>query len=294
MKNRVARPAGLAFLALLFLAAFRAGAAEPVGRLVSLAPSLTEMVFAIGAGDRLVGVTDHCRYPPEAAAIAKVGGYQTPNFEAILALNPDIVLTLREHSPSHPLLASLGLRYEVFDHRSLAGLLDSFTRLGELCDRAQPAALLRDEVAEALRPPPDYREEEAPSLLFVIGRDYGKGLIANATVVGRDGLYENLITAVGCRNAYRGDAAYPSLSGEGVALLDPDIVVEGVYAEMGTGLDETVLRLDWDILPGVAAVREDRVYYIRSDYVFIPGARLVLLKRDLAAAVAGLPVTGLP
>jgi iron complex transport system substrate-binding protein len=280
------------FLILMFFLLPSVSAGERPLRLISLAPSLTEMVFALGAGEQLVGVTEHCRYPSETASLAKIGGYQAPNFEAILALRPDLILALDEHSPSFPVLDSIGIGYERFDHRTLPGLLDSLVRLGKICRRQEQAERMRAELADGLSPPEGYRLEDAPGLLFVIGREYGKGVLADAIVVGKDALYENLIAAVGCRNAYRGDLPYPGLSGEGVALLDPDIIVEGVYAEMGTTLDAAALRRDWLTLPHLAAVREGRIYYLRSDYVFIPGYRLLLLKRELAAIVAACGLAG--
>lgn len=289
MTDTTARsPGGIvsALLFFIYLILFSyACAGEHPKRLVSLAPSLTEMVFEIGAGDLLAGVTEHCRYPPEATRIAKVGGYQTPNFEAILSLRPDLVLTLAEHAPAHALLESMGIRYEVFDHRTATGVLDSFTALGKICARRESADRLRGELEKALEPPPGYDGQNAPSLLFVIGRDYGKGLISNATIVGHDRLYETLIAAAGCRNAYRGDTAYPSLSGEGVAVLNPDVIIEGVYAEMGTTLDENSLRADWSALSNLRAIANGRIFYIRSDYVFIPGYRMTFLKRDLARII---------
>ena len=274
------------FLAFLCVSAI-VSAAEARPRLVSLAPSLTEMVFAIGAGDLLVGVTNHCRYPPAAAELPKVGDYQMPNFEAIIVLQPDLVLVLAEHSPSFPTLDALGMRYERFDHRTLAGLLDSFTRLGEICAVAAEAVALRREMEEAFSPPVLPAGAVKPRMLVVFGRDYGQGGIANAYAIGRDGLYERLIEAVGCDNAYAGTAAYPVLSGEGVAALNPDIIVETVYtAEMGTNLPESRLRDDWEALSNLPAVRDGRLFYIMADYVYVPGARMLLLKRDFQRVVA--------
>lgn len=267
--------------ALLLLCCRPIAGGEPPGRLVSLAPSLTEMVFALGEGNRLVGVTDQCRFPPETAGIPKIGGYQTPNFEAVMALRPDLVLVLEEHAPAFPLLDSLGLEYASFDHRTLPGILESLTRLGERCGRAETAAALRAELAAAFSPPEGYDPERAPGLLFVIGRDYGRGLIANAAVVGSDNLYDRLIAAAGYRNAYRGGLAYPVLSGEGIALLDPEYVVEAVYAEMGTSLGPDRLREDWQSLNALRAVKNGNIGYIRSGYVFIPGMRMILLRREL-------------
>ncbi|MCL2000155.1 MAG: helical backbone metal receptor [Planctomycetes bacterium] len=261
-------------------------AAESRPRLVSLAPSLTEMVFALGAGSLLAGVSENCRYPPEARDIPKIGLYLTPNYEIILTLRPDLVLMLAEHAPARPALEALGLAYEVFDHRRLAGLLESFSRLGGICGAQERAGELRAEVESAFLRPAPTPGTTPPNILVVLGRDYGVGGIANAYVIGKDDLYNQLIEAVGCRNAYRGDLAYPVLSGESIASLSPDIVIETVFAEMGTAIPNRDLLRDWSSsLANLQAVREGRVFYLRNDYIFVPGHRLVLLKRDLAAIV---------
>ncbi|MCD8139634.1 MAG: helical backbone metal receptor [Planctomycetaceae bacterium] len=273
----------LAFLFLMAVALPPAKSGEAAGRLVSLAPSLTEMVFELGAGDALVGVTDQCRYPPEALALPSIGSYQTPNLEALLTMQPDMVLALQEHATIFPRFDELGIPYRVFDHRSLDGLLVSLGALGQLCGRPERAREAQDELARAFAPSPD--SADGPAMLFLIGRDYGQGGIANAYAVGRDGLYDRLIAAVGCQNAYSGGLPYPVLSGEGVAALAPDIIVEAVYAEMGTMEQPESLRRDWDSLANLPAVRDGRIHYIDADYVFVPGMRLVLLKRDLEAIV---------
>src|SRR6185369_5318687 len=93
----------------------REPAALPPSRIVSLAPALTEILFAVGAGDRVVGVTAFCDYPPEARQLPKVGGYTTPSVEAILALRPDLVLVSPASGNRDPALAlrQAGLRVEV-------------------------------------------------------------------------------------------------------------------------------------------------------------------------------------
>ncbi len=247
------------------------------------------MVFALGGGDRLVGVTEHCRFPPEAAAIAKIGSYQTPNLEAVMALRPDLVLALEEHAPAFPLLDSLGIARAVFDHRTLPGILDSLTRLGAILARAETGGRLRAELAAAFRPPEGYDAERAPALLFVIGRGAGGGLVANAAVIGRDNLYDRLIAAAGFRNAYAGSLAYPVLSGEGIALLNPEHIVEAVYDEAGTMPAADALRKDWLALGGVRAVKNGNLHFIDADHALVPGMRLLLLKRELmnAAHVPG-------
>lgn len=279
------RPVSFTLAALLLSACilFPASHAGERRRLVSLAPSLTEMVFELGAGDQLVGVSDHCRYPPEASAIAKVGSYQTPNLETLFMLRPDVILALGEHAPLFSRFDELGLAYSVFDHRTLPGLLDSLVRLGVICGTPEKGIADRQLLERAFRAAPNHAD--GPKMIFIIGRDYGTGSIANAYAVGKDELYDRLIAAIGCRNAYTGDLAYPVLSGEGVAALEPDIIVEAVYAEMGTSLPPQTLRRDWNSLANLPAVQNERVHYIDADYVFVPGMRLILLKRDLEAIV---------
>lgn len=247
-------------------------------RLVSLAPSLTEMLFELGGGSQLVGVTQQCRYPPEAKTIQKIGDYQTPNIETIMTLAPTRVLALQEHAPIFPLLEDIGLTPDVFNHRSLPGILDSLTKLGDLCRQQQTAAKLKERLETAFAPK---TTENRAKILFLIGRDYGQGTIANAYAVGKDNLYEHLFAAAGCQNAYPGDLAYPSLSGEGVASLRPDIIVEAVGGEMGATLPTEILRRDWASLANLPAVQSGRIYYLTGDYVFIPGMRLIQLKDDL-------------
>ncbi|MCD8350718.1 MAG: helical backbone metal receptor [Planctomycetaceae bacterium] len=275
--------ATVTFLLFILITVVPAKSGEAIGRLVSLAPSLTEMVFELGAGESLVGVTDQCRYPPAALAIPKVGSYQTPNLETLLTMRPDMVLALQEHATIFYRFDELGIPYRVFDHRSLDGLLASLGSLGTLCgvpERAQEAQRM---LADAFAP--SSASADGPAMLFLIGRDYGQGGIANAYAVGTDGLYDRLIAAVGCRNAYTGGLPYPVLSGEGVAALEPDIIVEAIYAEMGTNEPPDSLRSDWNSLANLPAVRDGHIYYINADYVFVPGMRLVLLKQDLDAIV---------
>jgi len=105
----------------------------PCGRIVSLAPSITESLFALGVGDQVVGVTRYCNYPPEARAKEKVGGYQDLNYEAVLALKPDLVVLLPEHDKASQDLENLGLNLLSVDHRSIEGILDSFDVLTGAC-----------------------------------------------------------------------------------------------------------------------------------------------------------------
>ena len=110
---------------------------DHAARIVSLAPSITETVFVLGDGERLVGVTDYCDYPPEATRKPRVGGISTPSFEAILALRPDLVLATSESNYAEHVerLASLGLPVYVVRPVDFETVLESIERIGGVLGR---------------------------------------------------------------------------------------------------------------------------------------------------------------
>ena len=99
-------------------------------RIISTVPSITETLFALDLQNRLVGVSDFCHYPPEADKIRKVGGYFDPNLEAMLELEPDLVLILKENQDLRRRLESLGINVLTVDHSSITGILESFEQIG--------------------------------------------------------------------------------------------------------------------------------------------------------------------
>ncbi len=271
----------LLFLCCFFLLSLNASAQDRPLRLVSLAPSLTEMIFAIGADESLIGLTDQCVFPPEALALPRVGDFTRPDPLAVDLLQPDLVLMLAEHLPDERFFQTMRTRYEALDNRTFDGVLDALTRLGDITGKPYEAGRIRDELQASLLLPAGYDQATAPTMLLIISREYGAGEIANATVVGQDRLYDRLITSVGFRNAYDGDVDYPTLTAEQIALLNPDIIVEGLYTTPGSASIHSAAVRDWLPLARLDAARSNRIYYIRSDYVFVPGPRMVLMKRDL-------------
>src|SRR5438552_2712994 len=99
--------------------------ARPPQRIVSLAPSITELLFALGLGDRLVGVTTYCRYPPAALRIARIGGYLTPSYEALAAARADLAILLPEHDDVRRRVEEIGIPTLRVNHNTLQGILES-------------------------------------------------------------------------------------------------------------------------------------------------------------------------
>jgi ABC-type Fe3+-hydroxamate transport system substrate-binding protein len=247
-------------------------------RIVSLAPSITETVFVLGDGDRLVGVTDFCDYPPEAARKPRVGGISTPSFEAILALRPDLILATSESNYSEHVerLVSLGLAVYVVRPVDFETVLESIDRIGgvlgrDAAARAQVASMRRDAdaIARAVAGSP------RPRVLYVV---WPNPLIAP----GRGTLISELIQRAGGESVTGADPLpYPRLSLETVVERRPDRIIVGRH---GQGTVEELLR-GWERLGSVSAVREGRVYGVDGDLVHRPGPRMVEALRALARVI---------
>lgn len=251
-------------------------------RIVSLAPSLTEILFELGLGDRVVAVTRYCTYPPEARTKLQIGGYYDPSYEAVTAAKPDLVLTLTEHEETRRELAKLGLRTLTADHFTVRGVLDSILAIGAACGCPERAAALRDRLEARIR---DVGRRTSgrprPRVLLSIGRMAGEASLNRMTVCGRNKYFEELLELAGGRNAFEGELEFPSLSAEGVLQANPDVVIELWPDLKEKGLDPEPVRKQWSAIPGFHA----RVDVIGESYVMVPGPRMVLFLEALARAI---------
>jgi iron complex transport system substrate-binding protein len=252
-------------------------------RIVSMSPSVTETLFALGLGDRVVGVTRYCLYPPEATTRPRVGGWLDPNFEAIVALRPDLVIT-REGEQSAATLRQLGLATLVVHHDHLDGILESFSVIGKTCGAEQQAARLVGEIEARIR---EIRDRTAslprPRVLFVAERTLDTPGIRDVYAAGADGFIDPLIALAGGENVCHETAGgFPVLSAEGILRLDPEVIVDLVPNLPDQPRDEQSLLNDWQQLSEVKAVRQGRVHIVDDDYAFIPGPRFILLAEKLA------------
>jgi iron complex transport system substrate-binding protein len=245
---------------------------------ISLAPSLTETIFAIGAGDRLVGVTTYCNYPPEAAAIEKVGDTQTPNIERIVALKPQVVFvsTASQLEAFSKTLDEQGIAVYVTNPSSLHDVLQNMSQLGELFGReeyadsvvvslAGRASAVRDEGNfDRDQPGPGW---EAPRVFVQISNE-------PLFTIGRDSFLTELIEQAGGVSVTKDVASgYPKLSKERAAALDPDVII---LASSDDNLEPNAAFKD------SKAVEAGRVFRIDPDIISRPGPRLVDALEEIA------------
>lgn len=261
----------------------RASPRAPVAsRIVSLAPSLTEVLFALGLGDRVVGVTRFCLFPPEAESKPRIGGYYDPNYEAVVESRPDLIVTLPEHEEIRQQLEKLRLNVLTVNHRTVAGILESITTIGAVCGVPGKAAEVRSDLETRMKKVQTRTAgRPRPRVLVSVGRMAGEGDMTRITACGRGGLYDELIGLAGGVNAFDQEIAFPATSPEGVLAAKPDVIIDLWPDLKERGLDPEGVRRLWSSLPGMTA----RIYVVGESYAVVPGPRVVLLLEDLARAI---------
>lgn len=248
---------------------------------MSLAPGITEMIYALGEEDRLVGVTEFCDYPPEAASKPRVAGFKMINLEAIIGVRPDLVIASRGNLPED-LAAIRQVRIPVFafEIESLQALLSGIETLGRLLASEERARQVRsswqariDSVRAVAEP---VSREKRPRVFF-------GGTSEPIYSVGPGSFVHDLIVTAGGRNIFDDVAsAWPRVDLETLVKRDPDVLLVGYMDGDTTGL---LARLR--TLPGwrsLTAVRNGRVSVL-GDEVMRPGPRLVDALEEIARAL---------
>ena len=239
-------------------------------RIVSHVPSITETLFALGLGDRIVGVSDHCNYPAEVADKAKVGGYYTPSIEQIAALDPDLVLT-DGYAEDIGQLDSLGIPYIVVDPPDIDGLLRDIELLGE-------ATGSQDKAAEIVS---DFEDRVEAVVAAVSGASKPRVFyVFDATdltkpwTAGPGSFVDALITlAAGENIAGEAQGAWIQFSMEEIVNSDPEVIL--VDSTHGTATVAPADLAENALWQGLSGVSSGRMGVIDGDLVNRPGPRLV-------------------
>ena len=253
-------------------------------RVVSMAPSITETLFALDLADRVAGVTRYCDFPPEAKAKPQVGGFLDPNYEAIVALEPDLAILLTIHDEADARLNDLGINTLIVEHRTLEGILDSFRRIGEVCGAPEAAeALVADCERRMERVRRRTADLERPRVLISSARELGSGRLGTVYAAGKGQWYDNLIEAAGGTNVFEASSGqFPAISSEGLLRLDPDVVIEMAPDLADASYTREDILAEWATLPDMTAVKTGRIYVLGGDYVPVPGPRFVQTLEDIA------------
>ncbi len=262
-------------------------AASSPQRIVSLAPSLTETLFALGVGERVVGVTRYCAHPPEVRSLPRVGGHLDPNLEAIVSLEPDLVMVIPSSHENRRRLEALGIRVLEVDQHDVDSVLGSISTVADACGVGGRGRALRAEIEGRLaRVSSVVTDAARPRTLVVVGHQIGEGAVRSVWAAGRDTFYDGVLRIAGGVNALDGGPAqYPELSREGLTAVDPDVVLDVIAGLEDRDLSVEDVRAGWRRLSELRAVREDRVVILEGDIMVVPGPRLPEMVEAVARAL---------
>lgn len=266
----------IAGIALAFAALALTVQAQPT-RIVSTFPSITETLFSLGAGDRVVGVSNYCRYPAAALSLPKVGTYTKLDIEKIALLRPDLVFIQKSAANLADRLDALGIKHVEVTVGSLAEVYSMIHDIGGAVGLVEKAQKLNGDIRSRL----DTLRAQAggrfrPKVLIVVGRT--PGTLTNLTAAGPSPYIGELLEIAGGSNVLTGAIAYPRISLETIVRLNPDVILD--ISNMGdpgsdTSVKESSLREPWQTHRELIAVQHGMVFGLTSESLVTPGPRVV-------------------
>jgi iron complex transport system substrate-binding protein len=238
-------------------------------RIVSLAPNITEIVFALGQEHRLVGVTRYSDFPPAAESLPRIGSYVHLDLERIVSLSPDLCLGIKDGNPLEAVrrLESLGIPVYAVDPRNLASVMETLLTIGNLLGAQERA----DQVVQNMRTRIEVVEhllqtiDDRPGVFFQIG-------VSPIVSAGSHTFIHELIVQAGGRNLAEGRIPYPRFSREQVLGLSPDIII---ITSMARAAAFQKVKAEWSRWSDLPAVKNQRIFVQDSNLFDRPTPRLV-------------------
>ena len=265
----------LVFTVCLFTAVSPVNAQDGISkRIVSIVPAVTEMLFAIGAGDQVVGVSSFAGYPDEVYSRPRVGALLDPNIERILSLRPDLVVMHESQTDAIEQMRRGGIEVFLYRHGSIADIIDMLHQLGRRTGQTPKAITIAKQIEVTLQSiQTRVSNYQKPRILLVLGRE--PDTIRNVYASGGIGFLNDMIIAAGGINVFahvENEAVRPNA--EGILAAAPDVIIE-IRAE-GLLPDKQIPGKPsvWDALPAIPAVQQGRLYFLTGSDLIVPGPRV--------------------
>jgi iron complex transport system substrate-binding protein len=258
------RKSPLWFLLIVLWAAF--AIAAPPQRIVSVSPNLTEILYGLGAFDRVVGVTDYCTYPPEAKSRERVGGWSTPNLERIVRLHPDLVVLTQAQAPIlNYNLKQLGIHSFVTPSQSVSDVFSAINEVGAAVGKQREAQALATSTSMTLERVRRRTTSRArPTVIVAVDRSPGS--LRDLYVATQGSYLADLVEIAGGHVvAPPTPSGYSQISKEKLIVLNADIILE--LKPSARARDAQNARADWQQLPTLKAVRNAKVYELTEDFI---------------------------
>ncbi|MCU0288605.1 MAG: helical backbone metal receptor [Acidobacteria bacterium] len=246
-------------------------------RIITLAPALTEIVFALGKGGNLVGNTKFCNFPGEATKITRVGGLLDVNLEIIVGLKPDVIILYPESYEKIKIMEKRA-KLVIVKHTNLE---DIFVAINVI-SRVLAIEKEGDQLIAGMKHRLDNIKqktglEKKVKVLLIIGRN--PDTLSNMYIIGAGDFLNELMAVAGGENAYQGNISYPGISVESVIAMNPDVIIE--LSAFNEGIkEENVLSL-WQKFPFISAVKNKKITIIKDDLWLIPGPRVPLIAEKM-------------
>jgi len=247
-------------------------------RIISLAPHITEIIYALDAQDWLIAVTDYCHYPEDVSTKEKIGGLLDPNIEKMVTLKPTQLFGLPSHEKLAQELSKFGLTITMMPNENVEDVRNSIKKIGNMIGHTEQASQLvrqMDSILDSLRG--NRLDKTIPGILM-IGRE--KGTLKNITVAGSETYMDQLWGFVGGKNIYADlPTRYGTINLESLLLRDPHVIIE-FDTNRPRGVYRAELSSEWDFLKNLQVVQKGNIFVIGGNHTLIPGPRLVLLAQD--------------
>ena len=249
-------------------------------RIISLSPSITEIIFALGKGDELVGVSSYSLYPKEAQNLPIIGGYQNPNIEKIIALKPTLVVGQTYNQHVLDKLKIFNINTLNLNLKRLHSIKKSINTLNEAI-HANGAKKLITDIDEAIKNAPKSKKPHSVMIVYGLREDLRSGNY----IAGHDIFFEDIIEECGNTNAYKETyLSQPVLSYENIIAINPDQII--ILHSLATGSDIDVKRAfnSWMSIPTTASKNND-IHIINDNYLHIPSHRVALTIKRLCGVM---------
>jgi iron complex transport system substrate-binding protein len=254
-------------------------------RIISMSPSITETLFALGVGDRVVGVTDFCSYPKEACALPKIGGLLNPSVEAWIRLKPDLII---HQDDSHKLrinAKNLGIKTLAISMNRLKNILETIKTFGKTLGTESDADALIQKLQTGIQNQKSRLQgipKKSTLLLLNEGGDPNGALYA----VGPGTFLGELLELAGGQNVLTDPTInYPKISKEYILRHSPEVIIQaGPHANM-TPQEKAEKLKQWGRFPTLTAVKNKTIYFVGADYILIPGPRFLNILNHFARVI---------
>ena len=234
-------------------------------KIVALSPAITEIIYALGAGDKIIAVSDFCEFPPEVKSKAKVGGVFNPSFEKMLSLRPNLLI----YQGEFPRIKEFCKTYKIpvcnVQLDDIKTITNSIQQIGEKIGKSEKAKKLRRKICNSLR---KIKSDKNIPVFVCVGRE--PGVVASCTTIGKKSFINEMLKIAGGSNVCEDVIGlYPTVSSEIILSRKPEIIFELCPARK---VNKERIKEEWKLISKGA-----RVIILTNDYLMVPGPRITKL-----------------